>query len=147
MIEQRAALECLCPSEKADHNTVLEEQGLKHEVCTNGTHVKILEDITKWANDCSLASPCVFCLTGQAGSGKTTIVYTIAKRFEEGDNVKQHTLLGGNFLCSRHSKKRKPRPVSFPPLPTNLLINVNRMQMHCMLPTNLTQSITTSPAR
>ena len=102
MIEQRAALERLRPSEKADHNTVLEEQGLKREVCTMGTRVKILEDITKWANDCSLASPRVFWLTGQAGSGKTTIAYTIAKRFEkENSNTEQHTVLGGNFLCSR----------------------------------------------
>ena len=100
MIEQRAALERLRPSEKADHNTVLEEQGLKREACTNGTRVKILEDITKWANDSSLGSPRVFWLTGQAGSGKTTIAYTIAKRFEE-SNANQHTVLGGNFLCSR----------------------------------------------
>ena len=69
-------------------------------MCTNGTRVKVLEDITKWANDRSLASPRVFWLTGQAGSGKTTIAYTIAKRFE-GDNANQHTVLGGNFLCSR----------------------------------------------
>jgi hypothetical protein len=101
LIEQKAALERLSPSVKADHKTVLEEQGLKREVCTDGTRVKILEDITKWANDCSLASPRVFWLTGQAGSGKTTIAHTIAKRFEEGGNVDQHTVLGGNFLCSR----------------------------------------------
>ena len=104
MIEQNAALERLRPSEKADHKTVLEEQGLKREVCTDGTRVKILEGITKWANDCSLASPHVFWLTGQAGSGKTTIAYTIAKRFEsieEDGNANHHTVLGGNFLCSR----------------------------------------------
>ena len=99
-IERKAALERLSPSVKADHKTVLEEQGLKREVCTDGTRVKILEDITKWANSRSLASPRVFWLTGQAGSGKTTIAYTIAKRFEEGGND-QHTVLGGNFLCSR----------------------------------------------
>ena len=89
------------PSEKADHKTVLEEQGLKREVCTNGTRVKILDDITKWADDHSSASPRVFWLTGQAGSGKTTIAYTIAKRFEKSGNADQHTILGGNFLCSR----------------------------------------------
>ena len=101
MIEQKAALERLRPSEKADHKTVLEEQGPKRELCTDGTRVKILEDITKWANDRSLASPRVFWLTGQAGSGKTTIAYTIAKRFEEVGNANQQTVLGGNFLCSR----------------------------------------------
>ena len=101
MIEQKAALERLRPSEKADHKTVLEEQGLKREVCTDGTRVKILEDITNWANDRSLASPRVFWLTGQAGSGKSTIAYTIAKRFEEDGDANQNTVLGGNFLCSR----------------------------------------------
>jgi ABC-type oligopeptide transport system ATPase subunit len=102
-MKQKAALERLRPSEKADHKTVLEEQGLKREVCTDGTRVKILDDITKWANDRSLASPRVFWLTGQAGSGKTTIAYTIAKRFEkpEDGNANQDTVLGGNFLCSR----------------------------------------------
>ena len=73
-------------------------------MCTDGTRVKILKDITKWANDCSLASPRVFWLTGQAGSGKTTIAYTISKlfdSFEEDGNANQRTVLGGNFLCSR----------------------------------------------
>jgi hypothetical protein len=101
LIEQKAALKDLSPSVKADHKTVLEKQGLKREVCTDGTRVKILEDITKWANDRSLASPRVFWLTGQAGSGKTTIAYTIAKQFEEVGDANHHTVLGGNFLCSR----------------------------------------------
>ena len=60
-----------------------------------------MEDITKWANDGSLASPRVFWLTGQAGSGKTTIAYTIAKLFEKDADSNQHTVLGGNFFCSR----------------------------------------------
>ena len=98
---QKAALKSLRPSEKADHKTVLEEHGLKREVCTDGTRVKILEDISRWANDRSLDSPRVFWLTGQAGSGKTTIAYTIAKHFEDSGNAIQHTVLGGNFLCSR----------------------------------------------
>jgi len=101
LIEQKAALERLYPSEKADHKTVLEERGLKREVCTDGTRVKILEDIATWANDRSSNSPRVFWLTGQAGSGKTTIAYTIAKLFEKDANPNQHTVLGGNFLCSR----------------------------------------------
>jgi NACHT domain len=100
LIEQKVALKSLHPSEKADHKTVLEDQGLKCEACTDGTRVKILEDITKWANDHSLASPRVFWLTGQAGSGKTTIAYTIAKWFED-DKANKRTVLGGNFLCSQ----------------------------------------------
>jgi hypothetical protein len=41
----------------------------------------------------------VFWLTGQAGSGKTTIAYTITKRFVK----------GGNFLCSRQFKETRER--------------------------------------
>ena len=56
--------------------------------------------ITKWASDSSPGSSRVFWLTGQAGSGKTTIAYTIAKRFERNGNADLQTILGGNFLCS-----------------------------------------------
>ena len=96
------------PSRKADHKTVLEEQALKREECTPGTRIKILEDITKWANDSSSGSPRAFWLTGQAGSGKTTIAYTIAKRFEKG-NSHLHTVLGGKFLCSRQFEETRER--------------------------------------
>jgi len=99
----------LRPSEKADHKTVLEEQTLERDECTAGTRVKILEDITKWANDSSSGSPRVFWLTGHAGSGKTTIAYTIAKRFEKDGNADQHTVLGGNFLCSRQFAETRER--------------------------------------
>ncbi|PPQ94743.1 hypothetical protein CVT25_007691, partial [Psilocybe cyanescens] len=121
------SLQGLNPSRRADHRTVLEGQSLKRETCTEGTRVKILEGITNWANDHTIDSPRVFWLTegtrvkilegitnwandhtidsprvfwltGQAGSGKTTIAYTIAKRFERG----QPTILGASFLCSRH---------------------------------------------
>ncbi|KAF8153168.1 hypothetical protein B0H34DRAFT_94878 [Crassisporium funariophilum] len=98
---KKTALERLRPSEKADHKTILEEQGLKREECTPGTRLKVLEDITKWAYDGSSASPHVYWLTGQAGSGKTTVAYTIAKRFESTGNANKRTVLGANFLCSR----------------------------------------------
>jgi hypothetical protein len=101
-------LERLRPSFKADYRTVLGEMALKREECTPGTRVKILEDITKWATDSSLASPRVFWLTGQAGSGKTTIAYTITKRFGKGGNPDLlQTVLGGNFLCSRQFEETR----------------------------------------
>ena len=96
------------PSHKADYRTVLGEHALKREECTPGTRVKILEDIKKWANDSSSGSPRVFWLTGQAGSGKTTIAYTITKRFGKGDNAEvPQTVLGGNFLCSRQFEETR----------------------------------------
>ncbi|CAA7260761.1 unnamed protein product [Cyclocybe aegerita] len=106
---KKAALEHLRPSEKADHRTVLEEQALKREECTSGTRVEILGKITKWANDSSLESPRVFWLSGQAGSGKTTIAYTIAKWFDKDDDINQYTTFGGNFLCSRQFEETRQR--------------------------------------
>jgi len=91
----------LRPSHKADYRTVLGQQALKREECTPGTRVKILEDISKWADTCSPQSPRVFWLTGQAGSGKTTIAYTITKRFGNANT------LGGNFLCSRQFEETR----------------------------------------
>jgi Ni2+-binding GTPase involved in maturation of urease and hydrogenase len=82
---------------------------LQREECTAGTRIEILEDITKWANDSSLGSPRVFWLTGQAGSGKTMIVYTIAKRFEKDGTADQLTILGGNFLCSQQFEETRER--------------------------------------
>ena len=102
------------PSQKADHRTILEELALKREVCTPGTRVKILEDITKWANNPSSGCPRVFWLTGQAGSGKTTIAYTITKRFERDGNADLHTVLGGSFLCSRQFEETRDRTLIVP---------------------------------
>ena len=109
MTEQKATLERLRPSAKADHRTVLTDRALQREECTAGTRVEILEDITNWANDSSSGSPRVFWLTGQAGSGKTTIAYTIAKRFEKDGTTDQFTVLGGNFLCSRQFEETRER--------------------------------------
>lgn len=48
----------------------------------------------------------VYWLSGQAGSGKSTIAYTIARRFELAapDDV---TILGANFFCSRHYEETR----------------------------------------
>jgi len=104
---QKADLERLRPSHKADYRTVLGDQ-LKREECTPGTRVKILKDIINWANDSSSESPPVFWLTGQAGSGKTTIAYTITRHFgRKGNPDLLHTVLGGNFLCSRQFEETR----------------------------------------
>jgi len=88
----------------ADHRFIHDgKSALKREVCTEGTRIIILNEISKWANNSSASSPPVFWLTGQAGSGKTTIAFTITKRFEKG----QPTVLGANFLCSRQFRETR----------------------------------------
>src|SRR6266540_3644094 len=49
------------------------------------------------------------------------------------------------FSARDNSKKHGSGLASFLPLPTSSLVNANRMQMPCIMLTNSTQSITTSP--
>ncbi|KAG6855832.1 hypothetical protein H0H87_010418, partial [Tephrocybe sp. NHM501043] len=99
-LDMRFIEQKLQPAIKAPYKTVLEEDHLQRHECTPNTRVKILQGITEWANQASPDSPRVFWLTGQAGSGKTTIAYTIAKQFDEGA-LPGTTVLGANFFCSR----------------------------------------------
>ena len=83
---------------------------MTREPCTAGTREEILKEIIAWADDISADSPPVFWMTGQAGSGKTTIAYTVAKHFdelEETEHTGRHTVLGGNFLCSRQFEETR----------------------------------------
>lgn len=73
---------------------------MKRSLCTPGTRVRILNDITTWANDTSPNGQSVYWLFGQAGSGKSTIAYTIAQQFD-------HTVLGANFFCSRQFEETR----------------------------------------
>jgi hypothetical protein len=65
--------------------------------------------------DPSSESPCVFWLTGQAGSGKSTIAYTVADRLDDGEkdddekdaNSDLHNVLGANFFCSRQFQETR----------------------------------------
>lgn len=100
----------------ADHKTVRAGHALKREKCTPGTRTKILNQITTWANDCSSDSPRVFSLTGQAGSGKTTIAYTIAKKFEKEDQGFKGVELAANFFCSRQVEETRRQNAIIPTL-------------------------------
>jgi len=74
--------------------------------------MKIREDIIRWAMDSSPDTPSAFWLTGQAGSGKTTIAYTIAQHFDKLGKVKNsnlHTVFGGSFFCSRQFEEARER--------------------------------------
>ncbi|KDR81250.1 hypothetical protein GALMADRAFT_1124665 [Galerina marginata CBS 339.88] len=107
---RRLLLKELQASHIADHKFKLggqQKQLLRRAVCTPGTRVDILSKITKWANDDSTESQSVFWLFGQAGSGKSTIAYTIARRFEFASDADDTIILGGNFFCSRQFEETK----------------------------------------
>ncbi|PPQ93171.1 hypothetical protein CVT25_002629, partial [Psilocybe cyanescens] len=100
----------LTPSKIADHKYHLEsqeERRVRREVCTPGTRVRILGDIVIWAKNTSRGSPNVYWLFGQAGSGKTTIAYSVARRFEFAGDPNDTIILGGNFFCSRQFEESR----------------------------------------
>jgi hypothetical protein len=104
------------------------------EPCTSGTREEILKEIIAWADDISENSPPVFWLTGQAGSGKTTIAYTIAKHFddlEETEPTERHTVLGGNFLCSRQFEETR-RQIHIIPTLVYQLARKSRSYVHAL---------------
>jgi len=108
--QQKLLLERLEASHAADHKCELEgeqRQLLRRAVCMPGTRVRILGDIARWANDTSSESQSVYWLSGQAGSGKSTIAYTIARRFEFAGDADDTIVLGGNFFCSRQIKETR----------------------------------------
>jgi len=78
----------------------------------------ILKRIYEWAEDPSCNSPSVFWLTGDAGSGKSTIAYSVARHFdgqeadeeddEESDAMQDAPkILGANFFCSRQFEETR----------------------------------------
>ena len=81
------------------------EATVTREPCTEETREDILKDIIAWAD--SADSPPVFWLTGEAGSGKTTIAYTIAQYFDGLEGTGRHTVLGGSFFCSRQFEETR----------------------------------------
>ncbi|KAG6843977.1 hypothetical protein H0H87_011139, partial [Tephrocybe sp. NHM501043] len=100
-------------SRTAQYNTDLQDAALlARRACTDGTRVHILERISEWAQDSSPLSPQVFWLTGQAGSGKSTIAYSIARDFDKGG--KRLNLLQATFFCSRQFKDTKSRNYIIP---------------------------------
>ena len=80
---------------------------MQREVCTPGTRIRILDDIVAWAKNILPGSPNVYWLFGPAGSGKSTIAYTVARRFEFAGDPNDKIILGGNFFCSRQFEETR----------------------------------------
>ena len=103
------------------------------EPCTKETREEILKDIIAWAD--SADSPPVFWLTGEAGAGKTTIAYTIAQyfdRLEKDEHASgRHTVLGGNFFCSRQFEETR-RQIHIIPTLVYQLARKSRSYAHAL---------------
>ena len=80
--------------------------------CLKGTRVAVLDKIELWTRN--FTEPPVYWLNGLAGTGKTTIIQTIAERiFADGQ-------LGASFFCSRDFDHRSDLRFIFPTLAVQL---------------------------
>lgn len=68
--------------------------------CLLHTRVKLLDQIDTWIADDSPSSPDFFCLTGLAGTGKTTVAQSVCMGFDR-------TRILASFLASRTSADRR----------------------------------------
>ncbi|KAH6904556.1 hypothetical protein BKA70DRAFT_1108984, partial [Coprinopsis sp. MPI-PUGE-AT-0042] len=79
-----------------------DETALRCISCAPGTQINVLHVVMYWAINTSSSGERVYWLSGQAGAGKTTISYTVARQFETlvVDGISK-TILGASFFCSR----------------------------------------------
>jgi len=74
--------------------------------CLPGTRQEIIDEITQWINSPDGEVPCVYFLSGVAGSGKSAIAHTIALQFD------QLGRLGSSFCFDRADQaNRRPNNV------------------------------------
>ncbi|KAF8995595.1 WD40 repeat-like protein [Hymenopellis radicata] len=90
-------------SRDASFRAAIKTDTLSRGPCTAGTRVEILDKIMAWARADDADSPPVFWLTGLAGTGKTTIAYTICERMWT-----ENKLLV-SFFCSRQLDSKDSR--------------------------------------
>ncbi|KAG8794307.1 hypothetical protein FRC12_024968 [Ceratobasidium sp. 428] len=69
------------------------ESSVLRDECTPNTRVKVLGDLYEWARGSK--SQKVYWLNGMAGTGKTTIVYSLCKELDRSQG------LAASFFCSR----------------------------------------------
>ncbi|CAE7156366.1 unnamed protein product, partial [Rhizoctonia solani] len=87
-----ARLKDLKPVSDAWHNAGL-SMNMQRRGCTPNTRVKILGETMTWTRDPGAAK--IYWMNGMAGTGKTTIAYTLCRQLEESKQ------LGAGFFCSR----------------------------------------------
>ncbi|KAL2809542.1 WD40-repeat-containing domain protein [Aspergillus granulosus] len=80
----------------------------EHKNCLDGTRSELLDQVEEWAK--SPQGKCIFWLKGGAGTGKSTVSQTIARRFED------KKLLAGSFFFKQTEAERSDAKRLFPTL-------------------------------
>ncbi|KAF7354527.1 WD40 repeat-like protein [Mycena sanguinolenta] len=82
--------------------------------CTKNTRLTLLSSLKQWANSAN-SSPILW-LSGMAGTGKSTIAYTLSEYWSA-----EHRL-GASFFCSRNDEKARSRISVIPTIAQQLLL-------------------------
>ncbi|KAG6826028.1 hypothetical protein H0H92_001386 [Tricholoma furcatifolium] len=125
-------------SRRAIYNADLEDgQGPSRGPCTPGTRVSVLDHIYKWAQDTS--SPTIFWLTGPAGSGKSTIAYSVAQYFgHRAEGIPN--ILQATFFASRKYDDTRHRRFIIPSL-VYQLAHHSKSYAYALLQANMFDSV------
>ncbi|KAF7376800.1 WD40 repeat-like protein [Mycena sanguinolenta] len=83
--------------------------------CTPNTRDNVLDRLEAWALDPCTGSMSVFWLSGMAGTGKSTIAYTLCER------LRACSLLGASFFCSRNEEQTRSRKFIIPTIVRQLV--------------------------
>lgn len=94
---------------------------IEYEPCVNGTREQILDRIMMWCKDPSPDSPSIFWLCGMAGTGKSTIAYTVCQKLYDTDDAAHR--LGASFFCSRQSEASRKRQNVIPTIVHGLALS------------------------
>ncbi|EIW74387.1 WD40 repeat-like protein, partial [Coniophora puteana RWD-64-598 SS2] len=70
------------------------------KLCLPGTRTQVLEEIDQWINCTEADCPKVLLLTGVAGSGKSAIAHSVAKKYHDLGRT------GASFACKRGDSSR-----------------------------------------
>ncbi|KAF9021068.1 hypothetical protein BDZ89DRAFT_991513 [Hymenopellis radicata] len=89
-----------------DADVSSEAVGVTRDECTPGTRVEILKRLVEWARkQSSENSASIYWLNGSAGTGKSTIAYSVCKSLDAVDP----NILGASFFCSRQLAELRER--------------------------------------
>ncbi|KAJ6580089.1 hypothetical protein DFH09DRAFT_912810, partial [Mycena vulgaris] len=78
------------------------EQG--KEFCSPGTRVAPLDEIKNWVSDLSTGAPHFFWLTGELGSGKSTIAATMCGNLKDSKNLWAELFIDRNYQTTTNIK-------------------------------------------
>ncbi|KAJ7197981.1 hypothetical protein GGX14DRAFT_573822 [Mycena pura] len=90
---------------------------LSRRACTPETRKELLDRLEHWALDTSTSSDSspIFWLSGMAGTGKSTVAYTLCQR------LRSRKRFAASFFCSRNDEKARSRAFIIPTIVRQLI--------------------------